>query len=287
MKTSRIFQVLLISVLVFSAFGFAGPQQAAVVRAQPQLLQLAAQNPDQMVRVIAQKVAGVQGVEGQVAKLGGQVVSDLSIINAFAAEMTAESALKLAQSDGVRWVSLDAPVRSASMQIQSETLLDRFDVQQYSNNDGSQTWLGNWIEINDDNQANGGKVKVDKGQLKLEDKNRGIQRSADLSMADTATLSFDYRRDKLDKPAKYIKLEISTDGGANWIELYRFQNGKDSILLPFSVDITPYRTENTTIRFLTSPDDAGKLYVDNFKILYSYQYDDGTDCYGDAYTSAR
>ena len=64
------------------------------------------------MRVIAQKMAGAQGLEALVAKLGGQVVSDLSIINAFAAEMTAEAALELAQSDGVRWVSLDAPMEN-------------------------------------------------------------------------------------------------------------------------------------------------------------------------------
>ncbi len=112
MKKQKILQILLVSVLVLSAFGFAAPQQAAFAKAQPQLQELAAGDPGQMVRVIAQKMAGAQGVETLVAKLGGQVVADLSIINAFAAEMTTESALELAQSDGVRWVSLDAPVEN-------------------------------------------------------------------------------------------------------------------------------------------------------------------------------
>jgi len=44
--------------------------------------------------------------------------------------------------------------------------------------------------LNLNNQADGGKVKIDKNQLKLEDKSKGIQRSADLSMADIAMLSF-------------------------------------------------------------------------------------------------
>ncbi len=296
MRNRKTLQILIAVIFVLSTFGIMPSSPTATAQAQPILVELAAEEPGQMVRVIAQKMAGAQDVEALVAKLGGRVVSDLSIINAFAVEMTAEAALELAQSDAVRWVSLDAPVRSASLQTQSETLLDRFSVRQYSNNDGSQAWLGDWIEFNDDGESDGGKVKIDKDQLKLEDKNRGIQRSADLSMADTATLSFDYRRDKLDKPAKYVNLEISTDGGTTWIELYRFQNGKDSDMLPFSVDITPYRTENTTIRFLTSPDDAGKLYVDNFEIAYSYQYDDGdvggggddpvngTECSENAYT---
>jgi serine protease AprX len=110
MQYKRIPQLLLIAILVLSAFGFAAPQGEAVAKAQPQLLDLAAQAPDQMVRVIAQKMAGAQDAEALVAKLGGQMVADLHIINAFAAEMTAEAALELAKTDAVRWVSLDAPM---------------------------------------------------------------------------------------------------------------------------------------------------------------------------------
>jgi serine protease AprX len=174
-------------------------------------------------------------------------------------------------------VSLDAPVRSAS--LLTETVRDNFEVRAYTNNDGTQSWAGPWTEINDDNEADGGKVKIDKSQLKLEDKNKGLQRSVDLSLAQTAVLSFDYRRDKLDKPAKFVVLEISTDDGVTWSELYRFADGKDSDLLPLSLDITPYIAANTTLRFLTSPDDAGKLYVDNFQIEYTYE--DTAGGYGD------
>lgn len=112
MQYKRIPQLLLIAVLVLSAFGFAAPRQDALAKAQPQLKELAASDPDQMVRVIAQKMAGAQAAEALVAELDGRVVSDLSIINAFAAEMTAEAALELAQSDAVRWVSLDALMES-------------------------------------------------------------------------------------------------------------------------------------------------------------------------------
>lgn len=113
MNKQKIVQILVVATLVLSAFGFATPQQEAVAKAQPQLQELAAQSPDQIVRVIAQKVDGAPGVEALVEKLGGQVVSDLHIINAIAAEMTAEAALNLAQSDGVRWVNLDAQMESA------------------------------------------------------------------------------------------------------------------------------------------------------------------------------
>lgn len=114
MQYRRITQLLLIAVLVLSTFGFTTFQQAAVPKAQAQLVELAAENPSQMVRVIAQKVAGAQGVEALVTRLGGLVVSDLYIINALAAEMDAGSALELAKSDAVRWVSFDAGIISNS-----------------------------------------------------------------------------------------------------------------------------------------------------------------------------
>jgi serine protease AprX len=63
--------------------------------------------------VIVQQMAGATGAETQVAKMGGTVTRDLSIIHAFAAEMPAEAAVELARSESVRWVSLDAPVQQA------------------------------------------------------------------------------------------------------------------------------------------------------------------------------
>ena len=113
MRYQRIPQLFLIAILVIGTFGFAVPQQDAFVKTQPQLQALAASDPGQIVRVIAQKVAGAEDVEALVASLDGKVVTDLSIINAFAAEMTADAALELAQAEGVRWVSLDAPVEQA------------------------------------------------------------------------------------------------------------------------------------------------------------------------------
>ncbi len=81
------------------------------MKAQPVLVELAAQNPTQRVQVIVQKAAGTSEVEEQVTSLGGQVTQDLHIINAFAAEMTAEAAVELARTESVRWVSLDAPTQ--------------------------------------------------------------------------------------------------------------------------------------------------------------------------------
>jgi serine protease AprX len=114
MKIKQIFQFLIIASLLLAVVGSA-PQPASAAKAQPMLVELAVQEPAQLVRVIVQKVAGASRVEERVAKLGGQVTRDLSIINAFAAEMTAEAAVELARTESVRWISLDAPVQQAAI----------------------------------------------------------------------------------------------------------------------------------------------------------------------------
>lgn len=112
MKLMRVFQILVVASLLFSVGG-PPTRTLAEAKAQPQLAQMAAEQPEALVRVIVQQFAGASGAEDQVAALGGEVVVDLHIINAFAAEMTAEAAVDLAQSGSVRWVSLDGAVESA------------------------------------------------------------------------------------------------------------------------------------------------------------------------------
>ncbi|NTU54867.1 MAG: S8 family peptidase [Anaerolineales bacterium] len=114
MKLKRLFQFLIIASLLMTGVGSV-PRQVLAAKAQSELAGLAAQEPSQLVRVIVQKLAGTSGAEKRVAALGGQVTRDLSIINAFSAEMTAEAAVELARTEAVRWVSLDAPVQQAAV----------------------------------------------------------------------------------------------------------------------------------------------------------------------------
>ena len=107
MKTNRIIQFLLVSILVVSAFNTAPPQVASPTHTHPHLLELAAENPGQLARVIVQKTPGAEGVEALAENLGGKAIQDLSIINAFAAEMNAQSAVELSRAQEVRWVSPD------------------------------------------------------------------------------------------------------------------------------------------------------------------------------------
>jgi serine protease AprX len=123
----KILGIALIVVGLFvSLFVGSAAMPGALLRAQPALLELAAQQPDTTVGVIVQKTARAAGVEELVAKLGGKVTKDLHIINAFAAELRPKSLPQLARSDGVRWVSLDAPVKQSAAPIDTSNLKSAF-----------------------------------------------------------------------------------------------------------------------------------------------------------------
>ncbi len=85
-------------------------------RAQPILLQMAAERPDATLSVIVQKTVKDTQVESLVIRLGGTVTADLHIINAFGAILPAKAIAELSRADGVRWVSLDAPMVEAACQ---------------------------------------------------------------------------------------------------------------------------------------------------------------------------
>ena len=114
-KASRVALALALSLTLAPMASTAVSTPPGGGRIQPLLLQMAAEQPDSMVSVIVQKAAQGKSVETLVARLGGQVTTaDLRIINGFAAELPAKALALLAQTEGVRWVSYDAPVKSTA-----------------------------------------------------------------------------------------------------------------------------------------------------------------------------
>ena len=105
---------LLITLVVVVGLLPASSSSMAVARVQPILLEMAAQQPDQVVSVIVQKTAKDDRVERAVKALGGTITADLSIINGFAVELKAKEIVQLVKADGVRQVSLDAPMVSTN-----------------------------------------------------------------------------------------------------------------------------------------------------------------------------
>src|SRR5688572_30282462 len=108
----RTFGLLVILVLL-APFATPTPVVATPPRAQPALLALVAERPTASVSVIVQKSAPDAAIEAAVARLGGVVTGDLAIIHAVAARLPAGAVPALAQTVGVRWVSLDGPVEDS------------------------------------------------------------------------------------------------------------------------------------------------------------------------------
>jgi serine protease AprX len=92
----------------------ATPMISTGTKVQPILEQIASETPDEMVRVIVQKADASLTAEGLVEAFGGEIIKDLQIINAFAAELPAKAIALLQMNDSVNWVSFDAPVEPTS-----------------------------------------------------------------------------------------------------------------------------------------------------------------------------
>lgn len=101
---------LLILVLTLAS---APADTQAAANVQPALLALAAEQPDTQVRVIIQKSDSEADLAAAVTEMGGAIIKDLHIINAVVARIPASIVPQLAQSSGVRWVSLDGAVAGA------------------------------------------------------------------------------------------------------------------------------------------------------------------------------
>lgn len=192
------------------------------------------------------------------------------------ANTTAET-LNLNLSDGTytEYFTEDTNLTFSASGASSFSYIDNFSSQAFNNSDGSADWtLTPWTEINDNNIADSGRVRITgSGRLRVggNNDNRGISRQLELSAAASATLSFSYRRRSLDNGGEYVALQISSDG-TTWNTLDTFkgpQNDASFVTTSYPID-TQYFTANTQIRFLGNNLDAGagadRVLFDNVNI---------------------
>ena len=142
-----------------------------------------------------------------------------------------------------------------------KTVRDEFKVISYGNNNGSVNWSGDWQEIGDDGNASSGRIRIVNERLRFReaDHNDGIKRSADLSGATSAHLSFDWYKEDCEED---ISVYVSADGSS--FDLLDTFTGKwtgDSE----SYDISAYASANTTVRFQNV---AGNWSHDNDVVFF-------------------
>ncbi|GAA4451173.1 DUF4347 domain-containing protein [Novipirellula rosea] len=155
------------------------------------------------------------------------------------------------------------------------TVLDQFNSNTFSGNDGAVDWSNSWQEIGESNGVSAGNVQIvtkfGAQGIEFWQSSKGAMRQANLTGATTATLSFDYARTGLDDAADFIVIEASSNGGGSWSELDRFAGPtNDGALQSTSYDISSFIASNTQIRFVTNGMNATEsLFVDNVQIQYS------------------
>ena len=112
-------------ILIVLTFLFASVSTAIItpshpqVRVQSQLIQVAERDPQKTVTVIVQRSGKSHGLEEEIAALGGKIIRDLYIINAFTVEMRAAEVLELASREDVLWISLNSPMVQSSVDVVS------------------------------------------------------------------------------------------------------------------------------------------------------------------------
>ncbi|MGL4396067.1 MAG: Ig-like domain-containing protein, partial [Hyphomicrobium sp.] len=136
------------------------------------------------------------------------------------------------------------------------TVADSIVSNSYSNSTGTVAWNSSWSETGDDGAANSGDIKtVNDGSrtvLQIGGGANAIQRSADLSAYDNATLQFEYRRVSFDTFTDYVDVMASSDG-VTFTQVGRLSGpADDSGYATFSANISNYISANTTIRLVSS-----------------------------------
>ncbi|WP_286262979.1 DUF6701 domain-containing protein [Thalassotalea atypica] len=164
------------------------------------------------------------------------------------------------------------------------TVADNFNNISYSQNDGSIDWIGSWQEIGEadgpssgiarvrnDNCSSGNclRLGVPSGGGAQTYSNIGVAREVDLSTASSATLTFNYRTG-YSSGTPLVRLWASNDGGITWffVQQYSFFSTNFTATAQ-TIDLTPYISSNTQIRFLA--DGAGAVsgfYIDDIQISY-------------------
>jgi hypothetical protein len=168
-------------------------------------------------------------------------------------------------------VSSPPPLGAAT----TDTFRDEFNNISYSGDDGiGGSWAGAWLESESPQNPAAGNMKVlvdgtESFALHYTTGGTGdfVERTADLAAYDTASLSFDYRRDNANASFSF-KVWASANGPSGpFTEIFAITPGNDALYVASgSVNISGYRSATTTIRFSHEAGSATGFYVDNVEI---------------------
>ncbi|WP_171037026.1 C-type lectin domain-containing protein [Maribacter algarum] len=140
-----------------------------------------------------------------------------------------------------------------------DTFADDFDVRSYANNDGTNLFLGNWVETNETTNPTTGNIEITSGGdlefVNLD--NRYITRNLDLSAYENVTLTLDHDRTNGNET---ISVQLYDGTTFNSIATL---NGDGSLTYELA---TNEISSGSAIRFITGSgdwDDSERVLIDN------------------------
>ncbi|MDI6051140.1 Ig-like domain-containing protein, partial [Flavobacterium sp. XS2P24] len=132
-------------------------------------------------------------------------------------------------------------------------------------------WTAAWSENSDDNSPTGGTMRNVSGELRFQQAGSldHIQRSANLTGANCATFSFNWRAVSLEV-GENIEVWVSNSPNGTFTQLATYTGGAASGTASF--DISAYISSATTIRFTNSGGNWSgsndQAFIDNISIVY-------------------
>jgi len=152
---------------------------------------------------------------------------------------------------------------------QSTTYLDEFNSVAYNNNDGGFNWATSWNEVGDNNSPTGTYIQIINNELNFNFIfNEYIERTADLTAATTATLSFDLNTNDLNAVGETFIVEITGNGSTT---SHTIDN--NTATGPVSIDISANISNNVVVRLTSGTQNWSSntdiIAIDNFLISYT------------------
>ncbi|MEM6793631.1 MAG: SdrD B-like domain-containing protein [Acidobacteriota bacterium] len=152
--------------------------------------------------------------------------------------------------------------------------LDRFETAAFSNQDGTNPWATDWIEVDGDGLgATAGNVQVTGGGLVLDDDpstgEPGVQREVDLSGLGSATLEFTFETSADVDAGEAVTVDISSNGGGTFTTLEVLTGIAGASTQTRSFNIAPFISANTRVRFRITTGYGGaneSMRIDNVRI---------------------
>ena len=222
------------------------------------------------------QAASLEQAVGAVQDVGGEITHELGIINAVGARLTDGQRETLDALPQVRtYRDREAQVAKRPVSPTEGDLADFFDTASYSNNDGSYSWSGPWIEPYDNGSATSGSVRIESSRLRIDNSDGGsmesIHRTLDLSTATSVVLSFDYSgfaEGGLDILA--IEISSSESSGFQLLEALELVGGALNGSRSFQLDHSAILTADMSIRFRVAQGLAGPdqfVAIDNVRVV--------------------